>query len=217
TSSLPQTAPKEPSFCACSLYTTSFSASLKFGAFLGSVAGAIYYFLWLFSILVPIFQPSNAHEQTTLIAHNSRMPYRSRLPWCSHCAGLRGCFELDFSMNLSCHLSVVSKTQKTKPFLQTHLHNVGFDRLWYSVDHGDIHRHSRSLLVQMLRVRFLSILLSMFDCTNCRFHVAMVAVFSYVDKEGVASSTIVDNSTSGAQFAIQSKLSSSSWEVNHLC
>ncbi|KAJ7878895.1 hypothetical protein B0H13DRAFT_2051765 [Mycena leptocephala] len=170
---------------------------MKFGAFLGSVAEAIYYFLWLFSILVPIFQPSNVHEQTTLIAHNSRMLYRSRLPWY-------------FSMNLSCHFSVVSKTQKTKPFLQIHLHNVGFDRLWYSVDHGDIHRHLRSLLVQMLRVRFLSILLSMFDCTNCRFRVAMVA-------ERVASSTIVDNSTSGAQFAIQSKLSSSSWEVNHLC
>ncbi|KAJ7911021.1 hypothetical protein B0H13DRAFT_2010810 [Mycena leptocephala] len=190
---------------------------MKFGAFLGSVADAIYYFLWLFSILVPIFQPSNVHEQTTLIAHNSRMLYRSRLPWCSHCAGLRGSFELDFSMNLSCHFSVVSKTQKTKPFLQIHLHNVGFDRLWYSVFHGDIHRHLRSLLVQMLRVRFLSILLSMLDCTNCRFRVAMVAVFSYVDKERVASSTIVDNSTSGAQFAILSKLSSSSWEVNHLC
>ncbi|KAJ7934195.1 hypothetical protein B0H13DRAFT_1951447 [Mycena leptocephala] len=177
---------------------------MRFWAFLGSVADAIYYFLWLFSILVPIFQPSNVHEQTTLIAHNSRMLYRSRLPWY-------------FSMNLSCHFFVVSKTQKTKPFLQIHLHNVGFDRLWYSVFHGDIHRHLRSLLVQMLRVRFLSILLSMFDCTNCRFHVAMVAVFSYVDKERVASSTIVDNSTSGAQFAIQSKLSSSSWEVNHLC
>ena len=114
TSSLPQTAPKEPSFCACSLYTASFSASMKFGAFLGSVADAIYYFLWLFSILVPIFQPSNPHKQTTLIAHNRRMLYRSRLPWYSHCAGLRGSFELDFSMNLSFHLSVASQTQKTK-------------------------------------------------------------------------------------------------------
>jgi hypothetical protein len=94
---------------------------MKFEAFLGSVADAIYYFLWLFSILVPIFQPSNPHKQTTLIAHNSRMLYRSRLLWYSHCAGLRGSFELDFSMNLSFHLSVASQTQKTKPFLQIHL------------------------------------------------------------------------------------------------
>jgi hypothetical protein len=110
---------------------------MKFGAFLGSVADVIYYFLWLFFILVPIFQPSNAHEQTTLIAHNSRMLHRSRLPWYSHCSGLGGPFELDFRMNLSFHPSAASKTQNTKPFLQIHLHNVGFDRLWYWVFHGD--------------------------------------------------------------------------------
>jgi hypothetical protein len=175
------------------------------------VADAIYHFLWLFSILVSIFQPSNVHEQTTLIAHNRRMLYRSRLPRYSHCAGLCGSFELDFSMNLSFHLSVASKTQKTKPFLQIHLHNVGFDHLCYRVFHGDIHRYSFAFPSSSNASGTISLdFVVDLDCTNCRFHVAMVAVFSYVDKERLASSTIVDNSTSGAQFPIQSKLSSSS-------